>query len=132
MLRDSGGMTTRTVDRLLQVFLGLTLAQVAIGAVFGLVFIGQDAGESGEFLDGLGTLVGLAILALVGVPGVVAAVALSRSLRGRPNAANLALVASVLGICSTSVFVFAYQPLVAALVPVVLVFFVALHARRTV
>jgi zinc transporter ZupT len=130
--RDAGVMTTRAVDRLLQIFLGLALVPVLTGVAFGLFFIGQDAEQSGEFLDGLGFMIGLGVLVLVGVPGVLVAVALARSLRHRSNATSLALAAGLLGSLSTLVFAFVYPPCVAALVPALLVTGVAVAARRDV
>ena len=56
-------MTSRAVDRLLQIFLGLALVLVAGGRAFAIYLIGQDADQSGEFLDGLGVLIGLGIIA---------------------------------------------------------------------
>lgn len=129
---DARSMTTRAVDRLLQILLGLALVPVLAGAAFGLYFIGEDAGQSGEFLDGLGLMIGLGVLVLVGVPGVLAAVALTRSLRHRPHATSLALAAGVLGTLSTLVFAFVYLPCVAALVPALLVIGVSVAARHDV
>ena len=82
---DADGMTFQAVDRLPQTLLGLAL--VLAGGLSGLYFIGDDAGRSGELLDGLGTMVGLAVLVLVGVPGALASVALRRSLERQPHAA---------------------------------------------
>src|SRR6476620_2067344 len=117
---DAEGMTFRAVDRLLQTFLALALALVLAGVLFGLSFIGQDAGQSGEFLDGVGILVGLAVLVLVGVPGALALVALRRSLKGRSHAADWALAAGLLGALSAGVFAFVYHPFVAAFAPAML------------
>ena len=127
---DPGCMTFRAVDRLLQTFLGLVLVLVGAGALFASYFIAQDADQSGEFLDGVGVLVGLAILVLVGVPGTVAAVALWRSLRKRSHAADWALAAGVLGVLSAGVFTFVYHPFALALLPAVLVTVAATAARK--
>src|SRR6476619_3491362 len=127
---DAGGMTFRAVDRLLQTFLGLALALVLAGVLFGLYFIGADVGQSGEFLDGLGILVGLAVLVLVGVPGALAAVALRRSLQRQSHAADWALAAGLLGALSAGVFAFVYHPFVAAFVPALLLTVAAAAARR--
>jgi hypothetical protein len=123
-------MTFRAVDRLLQTFLGLVLVLVAVGALSATYFIAQDAEQSGEFLDGLGVMVGLGILVLVGIPGIVAVVALRRSLKQQSHAADWALAAGVLGVLSAGVFAFVYHPLTAALVPAVLVAVAATAARR--
>lgn len=122
-------MTHSAADRLLQTFLGLTLVLVAAGVAFGLYFIGQDAGQSGEFLDGVGILAGLAVLVLVGVPGVLAALALRRSLRREAHASALALAAGLVGLCSVTVFTVVYRPFVVAAIPLLLVT-VAAAARR--
>ncbi len=123
-------MTFRAVDRLLQTFLGLALALVLAGLLFGLYFIGEDAGQSGEFLDGLGTMVGLAVLVLVGVPGALASVALRRSLKRQSHAADWALAAGLLGALSAGVFAFVYHPFAAAFVPALLLTVAATAARR--
>lgn len=123
-------MTFRAVDRLLQTFLGLVLVLVGAGALFAIYFIAQDADQSGEFLDGLGILVGLAVLVLVGVPGALAFVALRRSFKRQSHAADWALAAGVLGVLSACVFAFVYHPFAAALVPAVLVTVTAAAARR--
>src|SRR6478672_4755576 len=107
---DAGDMTFRAVDRLLQTFLGLVLALVVAGLLFAFAFIGQDAARSGEFLDGVGIMVGLAVLVLVGVPGAVAAVALRRSLRQQRHAADWALAAGLLGVLSAVVLAFVHHP----------------------
>jgi hypothetical protein len=123
-------MTFRAVDRLLQTFLGLVLVLAGAGALFAMYFIAQDADQSGEFLDGLGIMIGLGILVLVGIPGGLAVVALWRSLHERSHAADWALAAGVLGALSACVFAFVYHPFVAALVPAVLVIVAAAAARR--
>ena len=123
-------MTFRAVDRLLQTFLGLVLVLVGAGALLAVYFIAQDADQSGEFLDGLGVLIGLAILVLVGIPGAVAVVALRRSLKQQSHAADWALAAGVVGALSACVFAFVHHPFAAALVPAVLVAVVATAARK--
>ncbi|MEO5709679.1 MAG: hypothetical protein ABIQ59_07645 [Nocardioidaceae bacterium] len=45
-------MTTRAVDRLLQIF--VALLPVLAGVGFGFFLIRQDTQQSGEFLDGIG------------------------------------------------------------------------------
>jgi hypothetical protein len=117
---DAGGMTFRAVDRLLQTFLGLVLALVVAGVLFAFAFIGQDAARSGELLDGVGTMIGLALLVLVGVPGAVAAVALRRSVRQQPHAADWALAAGLLGVLTAGVLAFVHRPFAAALAPALL------------
>ncbi len=114
-------MTTSAVDRLLQIFLGLALVPVLAGLAFGLYLIGQDAEQSGEFLDGIGVLAGLAVVAVAGVPGTLAAIALSRSLRDVPGQRTYALAAGLLGVVAALVFAFFYAPAIAALVPALLV-----------
>jgi hypothetical protein len=123
-------MTFRAVDRLLQTFLGLVLVLVLAGVLFGLYFVGEDAGQSGEFLDGVGIMVGLAVLVLVGVPGALASVALRRSLKQQSHAADWALAAGLLGALSAGVLAFVYHPFVAALVPALLLTVAATAARR--
>jgi hypothetical protein len=125
-------MTTSAVDRLLQIFLGLALVPAIAGVVLGLDFVVQDAGQNGEFLDGLGLIMGLVIMATAGVPGVLAAIALSRSLRGMPGPRSYALAAGVLGSVATLMFAFFYPPAVAALVPALLVVATAVSARSGV
>ena len=127
---DPGCMTFRAVDRLLQTFLGLVLVLVGAGALFAIYFIAQDADQSGEFLDGLGILIGLGIIVLVGIPGALAVVALWRSLQQQSHAADWALAAGVLGVLSACVFAFVYHPFAAALVPAVLVTVAAAAARK--
>ncbi len=126
-------MTTRAVDRLLQIFLGLALVPVLAGAAFGLYFIGEDAGQSGEFLDGLGLMIGLGVLVLVGVPGVLAAVALPGRCGSSPHATSLRTrgrrARHPVHAC---VFAFVYLPCVAALVPALLVIGVSVAARHDV
>ena len=100
------------------------------GALFAFAFIGQDAARSGELLDGVGTMIGLALLVLVGVPGAVAAVALRRSLRQQPHAADWALVAGLLGALSVGVLAFVQHPFAAALAPVLLLTVATAAARR--
>jgi hypothetical protein len=123
-------MTCRAVDRLLQTFLGLVLALVAGGVLLAFAFIGQDVARSGELLDGVGVMIGLAVLVLVGVPGVVAAVALRRSLRQQPHAADWALAAGLLGALSAGVLAFVHHPFAAALAPALLLTVAAAAARR--
>jgi len=123
-------MTFRAVDRLLQTFLGLVLVLVGAGALVAMFFIAQDADQSGEFLDGLGIVIGLGILVLVGIPGALAVVALWRSLQQRSHAADWALAAGVLGVLSACFFAFVYHPFAAALLPAVLVTVAATAARR--
>ena len=122
-------MTTRAVDRLLQIFLGLALVPVLAGLAFGLYLIGQDTQQSGEFLDGIGVLAGLVVVAVAGVPGTLAAMALSRSLRDVPGAGSYALAAGLLGAVATLMFAFFYAPAIAALVPALLVAGTAVAAR---
>jgi hypothetical protein len=122
-------MTTRAVDRLLQIFLGLGLVPALAGLAFGLYLIGQDTEQSGEFLDGVGVLAGLVVVATAGVPGTLAAIALSRSLRDVPGHRAYALAAGVLGGVATLMFAFFYAPAIAALVPALLVVGTALVAR---
>lgn len=122
-------MTTRAVDRLLQIFLGLALVPALAGAGFGLYLVAEDAGQSGEFLDGLGALAGLAVLVVVGIPGVLTLVALVRSLHGHPHTTPWALAAGLLGAVATVMFAVVYPPAVAALVPALLVVGAALAAR---
>lgn len=129
---QSGHMTTRAVDRLLQIFLGLALVPVAAGVGFGLYLIGQDAQQSGEFLDGIGVIAGLAVLALAGAPGVLVVVALSRSLRQVPHVTPWALAAGLIGSGAALCFAFFYPPSVAALVPALLVVGTAVAARSAV
>jgi hypothetical protein len=123
-------MTCRAVDRLLQTFLGLVLALVAGGVLPAFAFIGQDVARSGELLDGVGVMIGLAVLVLVGVPGVVAAVALRRSLRQQPHAADWALAAGLLGALSAGVLAFVHHPFAATLAPALLLTVAAAAARR--
>jgi hypothetical protein len=119
--RDAGAVTTRAVDRLLQIFLGLALVPVLAGLAFGLYLIGQDAEQSGEFLDGIGVLAGLVVVAVAGVPGTLAVIALSRSLRDVPGQRAHALAAGLLGAVAALVFAFFYAPAIAALVPALMV-----------
>ena len=127
---DAGGMTFRAVDRLLQTFLGLVLLLVGAGTLLAIYFIAQDTDQSGEFLDGLGIMIGLGILVLVGIPGALAVVALWRSLQQQSHAADWALAAGVLGVLSACVFAFVYHPFVAAFVPALLLTVAATAARR--
>jgi hypothetical protein len=122
-------MTTRAVDRLLQIFLGLALVPALAGAGLGLHLVAEDAGQSGEFLDGIGALAGLAVLVVVGIPGALAAVALLRSLRGQPHVTSWAIAAGLLGAVATIMFAVFNPPSVAALVPALLVVGTALAAR---
>ena len=114
-------MTTSALDRALQTFLGLSLVLAVAGAAFGLLFIGQDAGQSGEFLDGVGVMIGVAVLLLVGVPAVIAGLALRRSLRRQSHAHVLALVSGLVGLGSVAVFAVVYHPFAAAAVPLLMV-----------
>lgn len=126
----AGGMTFRAVDRLLQTFLALVLALVVAGVLVAFAFIGQDAAQSGEFLDGVGIMIGLAGLVLVGVPGAVAVVALRRSLLQQPHAADWALASGLLGALSAGVLAFVHHPFAAAFAPALLLTVAAAAARR--
>jgi hypothetical protein len=123
-------MTTRAVDRLLQTSLVLTLLLSAAGAALALVFIGQDAGTSGEFLDGLGVVIGLVLLGVVGVPAATAGWALRRSLRGDPRAWAWAVASAALGLAAVAVLAFPVHPVSLAAVPEVVVLVAAVAARR--
>ncbi|CAN5566320.1 hypothetical protein BH10ACT10_BH10ACT10_19300 [soil metagenome] len=122
-------MTTRAVDRLLQLFLALALVPVLAGVGFGCYLIRQDAQQSGEFLDGIGVLAGLVVVAVAGVPGTLAVIALSRSWRNLPGQRTYALAAGALGAVATLLFAFFYAPAVAAMVPALLVVATAAVAR---
>lgn len=122
-------MTTRAVDRLLQIFLALALLPVLAGVGCGFFLIRQDAQQSGEFLDGIGVLAGLVVVAVAGVPGTLAVIALSRSLRQLPGRRAYALAAGALGAVGTLLFAFFYAPAVAAMVPFLLVVATAVAAR---
>lgn len=129
--RDAGVMTpTPAIDRLLQALLALTLLACAAGTAVGLYVIGQDLETSGEFLDGLGVVIGLAILFLVGVPAALAGWALRLSLRRRQHAESWAIAAAVAGLVLGLPFGVGYRPLLAVLAVPLLLLVVAVEARR--
>ena len=113
---------TQSAERLLTVLLVLPLVAAAAGAAPGLYMAWSDLETSGEFLDGLGAVVGLAIVGLVAVPAVVAVVALRAIGRRTASARRWAVAAGVLGMAAAVPFGFYYQPLLAVLVvPLLLV-----------
>lgn len=120
----------RAVDRLLRGLLVVMLLACAAGAVPALIFIGSDAQASGEWLDGLGIAIGLAILAVVAVPAGLTGWALRGSLEGRSSAPAWALAAAGTGVLVGIGFGFAYRPLLAVLVVPLLLGVVAFDARR--
>ena len=65
----------------MQALLVLTLLAAAAAGGFGLYVVAEDLGTSGEFLDGVGIVIGLGILGLAVVPFGLAAGALRTSLR---------------------------------------------------
>lgn len=112
----------RSVDRYLAGLLVLLLLTAAAGALPGVSLLGQDLGQSGEWLDGVGVLFGLGILAVVAVPAAVALVALLRLRDGRDGAGRWTLAAGVLGCLAVVPFGFFSRPLfVALVVPLLLV-----------
>jgi hypothetical protein len=126
--REAEGMTTAT-DRLLQGVLVLTLLVCGAGAVLGFYFIGQDMEAQGEFLDGIGILIGLAILFLVGAPAVLAGWALRLSVTGRRHAGRWAVAAGVTGLLLGAPFGISYRPFLAFLAAPLLLVVVALTTR---
>lgn len=120
---------SRSIDRLLQILLVVTVLLCVAGAGLGLFFLVQDLQVSGEFLDGLGAVIGLAIMGLVGVPLALAAWALRQSFRARANAPTWAVAAAVAGALCSIPFWFSTPPLVFVLVPLVLLGVVGHQAR---
>jgi hypothetical protein len=123
-------MKMRPADRILAALLGLTLLAGAVGAAGGLYMIGQDLEMSGEFLDGLGIMIGLVILGIVGAPMALAAKALHALWHQRPNAWKWATAAGLVGLVSGIPFGMFHHPLFAALVLPLLVAVVAVEGRQ--
>ena len=121
----------RAVDRLLRGLLVALLLACTAGAVPALLFIGQDMERSGEFLDGIGIVIGLAMLAVVAVPTGLAGWAMRESLRSSPKAPAWALAAAVAGALVGVGFGVGYRPALAVLVLPVLLMVVAVDARRS-
>ena len=113
---------TRSVGRLLTGLLVLLLLAAAAGAMLGLSMLGSDLQTSGEFLDGIGVVIGLVIFGLVAVPGAAAAMAIRSLRRDSPSARRWVVGAGVLGACAVLPFGFFHHPFFAVLVlPVLLV-----------
>jgi hypothetical protein len=118
---------TQSVDRLLTVLLVLLLLASAAAALPGLYLVGSDLQTSGEFLDGIGVVLGLGMVGLATVPAAAAVMAIRTLRRGRPSARRWVVGAGVLGACAVLPFGFFHQPLLAVLVlPVLLVVVAAL------
>jgi hypothetical protein len=96
-------MTTAT-DRLLRAVLVLGLAATLPGLWLGLFMISNDLDATGEWLDGVGLLIGLVVLAALLLPGGLAAWALRRSVQERRDAPAWALAAALTGLASAGVF----------------------------
>ncbi|QNN53258.1 hypothetical protein [Nocardioides mesophilus] len=77
----SATSTHRTLVGLLVALLLLC----AVGAVLGVLAIGSDLQQRGEFLDGLGVMIGLGLLGLVLLPASLALLTLRALRRGRPS-----------------------------------------------
>lgn len=121
---------TQSVDRLLSGLLVLLLLLAAAGAVPGLYMAGTDLQTSGEFLDGLGTVLGLGIVGMVAVPAGAAVMAIRALHRGRSSSRAWAVVAGALGTLAVLPFGFVFPPLFAALVlPLLVVAVVVLEGR---
>lgn len=119
-----------SVDRYLTGLLVLLLLTAAAGAMPGFSLLGQDLGQSGEWLDGVGVVFGLGILAVVSVPAVVGLVALHRLWTGRETGTRWALAAGVLGCLAVVPFgVFSRPMFAAVVVPLLLVAVAVLDLR---
>src|SRR5690349_12593613 len=93
--RDRRPMRTRTTDIALLASLATGLVAAAAAASVALYMIGDDASQSGEFLDGVGLVIGGGLLVLVGVPAGLAARAGQLVLARRPRATAFALAAGL-------------------------------------
>jgi hypothetical protein len=120
----------RAIDRLLRGLLVVMLLACAAGAVPALIFIDSDLEASGEWLDGLGVAIGLAILAVLAVPAGLTGWALRASFEGWSSAPAWALAAAGTGVLVGIGFGFAYRPLLAVVVVPVLLGVVAYDVRR--
>jgi hypothetical protein len=123
-------MKTRQADMILTVLLLLTLLAGVVGAGAGLVSIGEDLERSGEFLDGLGVVIGLGILGIVAVPMALAAKAIHAVMHRRANAWKWATAAGVVGMAGVVPFGMFEHPLLAVLVLPLLVAVVAVAGRE--
>jgi hypothetical protein len=90
--------TTSAHERLLRLALGIFLLSCLPGLGLGLWMAGDDLRQQGEWLDGVGTLFGLALVAVVALPVLLAVLALHRSLRHRPDAVLFAAGAAAIGL----------------------------------
>lgn len=123
-------MKMRRADLVLAVLLVLTMLAGAVGLWAGLALISDDLESQGEFLDGLGLVIGLGVLALVGVPMTVAAKAVHAVRHGRVNAWKWATGAGLIGLLAGIPFGMFHQPLFAVLVLPLLVAVVAIESRE--
>lgn len=123
-------MKMRRADVILAVLLVLTLLAGVVGLWAGLALIGDDLESQGEFLDGLGVVIGLGVLALVGVPMAVAAKAVHAVRHGRANAWKWATAAGLIGLVAGIPFGMFHQPLFAVMVLPLLVAVVAVEGRE--
>ncbi len=112
---------TRPANHLLVGLLTLLLVASAAATLPGLYLIGSDLQTSGEFLDGIGVLAGLAIIGVAALPAAASGMAIRAICRG--NAARTwAVTAGALGTLTALACGFFYQPLLAvAVLPVILV-----------
>lgn len=123
-------MERHALERMLAVVLVATLVAASAGALTGLAFIGEDLEQQGEWLDGVGVLIGLAVLGVVVAPGAVAGKALHAVLRRGVRAWRWALAAGIVGVLVVVPFgVFWHPAFLVAVVPL-LVIVVAVQASR--
>lgn len=123
-------MKMRPADAILAALLVLTLLAGGVGALAGLYLVFDDLESQGEFLDGLGIVIGLAVVAMVGVPMTLAGKAIHGLRRGRPNAWKWAVAAGVFGLLSGVPFGMFQRPLFAVLAVPLLVAVVAVEGRE--
>lgn len=117
----------------MQALLVLTLLAAAAAGGFGLYVVAEDLGTSGEFLDGVGIVIGLGILGLAVVPFGLAAGALRTSLRQKPSAARWGIAAGLAGVVFGLPLGLLFHPVLAVLLVPALLAVIALEARpRTV
>lgn len=93
-------MASRAIDRLHRLALVLALVLAAAGCVPGLYLVAQDLQTSGEFLDGVGIVFGLALLAPAVVPALFALRALHLLGRQPDRAWRWGLATGVTGVLS--------------------------------
>lgn len=124
-------MKMRPADVILAVLLVLTLLAGVVGAWAGLSLVFDDLETQGEFLDGIGVVIGLGVLGIVGVPAALAIKAVQAIRRGRANAWKWALAAGLVGMAAGIPFGMFHQPLFAVMVLPLLVAVVAVEGRES-